>query len=117
MREDSLLLSDILENIDTILEESKSRSEDSPLQERTIRDSILYKLAIIGESVNKLSPESKAKHPKVPWRTITGLRNTLIHEYFGVNDERVWIIVEEELPELRDTIIKMISELKGESNA
>jgi len=108
MREDSLLLNDILENIDTILEESKSRSGDRPLQERTIRDSILYKLAIIGEAVNKLSPELKAKHSEIPWRTITGLRNTLMHEYFGVNDERIWLIVEEEVPELREAIIKMI---------
>jgi uncharacterized protein with HEPN domain len=117
MREDSLLLIDILGNIDAILEESRSRSEDRLLQERTIRDSILYKLAVIGEAVNKLSPELKARYLKVPWRTITGLRNTLIHEYFGVNDERVWIIVEDELPELRNTIIKMISELKGDNNA
>ncbi len=69
-----------------------------------VQDAVMRKLEIIGEAVSKLSPEFKRRHPRTPWRRITALRNVLIHEYFGVDIEIVWGVVEKRLPLLKRQI-------------
>ena len=57
-------------------------------------------LEIIGEAAKNISEELKDKYPKMPWKDLAGLRDKLIHHYFGVNFDVVWNIVKEELPEV-----------------
>lgn len=55
-----------------------------------VQDAVIRNLEVIGEAVRSLPPELKRRHPEIPWRSITALRNVLIHEYFGVDLEIVW---------------------------
>jgi uncharacterized protein with HEPN domain len=59
-----------------------------------------------------LSRELRAKHREIPWREIAGMRDKLIHEYFGVNLELVWVTIKNKLPELKNQILEILKELE-----
>lgn len=61
---------------------------------------VLYELAVIGEAAGNLSDQFQKDHPQVPWRDIVGMRNAVIHEYFGVDLGEVWRTVTRDVPDL-----------------
>ena len=67
---------------------------------------------IIGEAVKNLSEDFKNKHDKIEWKKIAGMRDKIIHYYFGVNWNIVWKTIKEKLPALKEEFEKMINELK-----
>jgi uncharacterized protein with HEPN domain len=75
-------------------------------------DAVLRNLEVIGEAVKNVSESTRQKHSNVKWRKIAGFRDIVAHEYFGVNDETVWDIVENEIPAL----LKIVESMLGESN-
>jgi uncharacterized protein with HEPN domain len=70
------------------------------------QDAVLRNLQVLAESTQRLSNGLKARHSEVPWRTIAAFRNVLVHGYLGVNLERVWQILHEDLPPLWDRFLK-----------
>jgi uncharacterized protein with HEPN domain len=72
------------------------------------QDAVVRNLEIIGEAVKNLSPGLRTRHPSVPWQQIAGLRDVLIHQYFGVNLELVWQVVEQRLPGLGQQVQRLI---------
>jgi uncharacterized protein with HEPN domain len=72
------------------------------------QDAVLRNLEIIGEAVKNLSAEHRDAYPDIPWKRIAGLRDVLIHGYFGVKLEPVWEVVERELPTFRAAIERML---------
>lgn len=73
-------------------------------------DAVLRNLEIIGEVVKNMSEEMRKKYPNVKWRKIAGFRDIVAHEYFGINDETVWDIVENEIPALLEIVKSMLGE-------
>jgi len=69
-------------------------------------------LEIIGEAAKNLSEGLKAKYPQVPWREIAGMRDKLIHQYFGVNLDLVWETIKTKLPEFKRQVLLMIREVE-----
>ena len=69
-------------------------------------------LEIIGEATKSLSEELKTKYPQVPWKEIAGMRDKLIHQYFGVDLELVWETIRKDLPKLKNRVIRILKEIE-----
>ena len=74
---------------------------------------MLRNLQTIGQSVDRLSETLREAHPKIDWRSIIGLRNVLGHDYLGINLERIWDIIERDVPDLQQTVEVILRELGG----
>jgi uncharacterized protein with HEPN domain len=72
------------------------------------QDAIVRQLTILGEAAKRVSAEYRNEHPEIPWKKIAGLRDVVVHDYFHVSIEKVWKIVNEELPSLIDTLEKIV---------
>jgi uncharacterized protein with HEPN domain len=70
------------------------------LRDALLQDAVIRNIEIIGEAASRVSPEFAARHAKIPWRDIVGMRHRLIHGYLKVNLETVWKVVERDLPAL-----------------
>jgi uncharacterized protein with HEPN domain len=70
------------------------------------------KLQILAESLKRLSPEVKQSHPNIDWRSITGLRNILVHDYLGISTDLIWAIVERDLPVLEMHVKRLLETLE-----
>lgn len=100
MKDESVYLRHILDAIKKIQSYTTGGRKEF-FQNTLIQDAVIRNLEIIGEAVRNLSVEFRRRHPEVPWRSITALRNVLIHEYFGVELEIVWRVVQRRVPRLR----------------
>ena len=78
------------------------------MADRKTQDAVVRNLEIIGEAVKRLSPDLTGAHVDIPWRQIAGMRDKLIHDYFGVDLDLVWGVVEQELPALRTRLAAML---------
>jgi len=65
-------------------------------------------LEIIGDAVKHIPDSLRAEYPQIPWRAIAGMRDKLIHDYFGINILRIWNTVQKEVPELLEVIKQML---------
>ncbi len=76
-----------------------------------VQDAVIRQIEIMGEATKRLSAKAKDLQPDIPWRDIAGMRDKLIHDYFGVDIERVWLTVTDDLPELASKISALLSKL------
>ena len=104
MRDYKLHLEDILNAIAKIEKCTRHRSYKRFREEELLIDGVVRNSEIIGEASRNLPAAVKNRIPDIEWKKISGLRNILIHEYFGVDVEILWDIVKNKLPELKKTI-------------
>ena len=107
MKDDRVFLLHIRDAIARILDYTRDGQAAFGRDTKT-QDAVLRQLAIIGEAVKNLSPALREKQPDVPWKRIAGLRDKVIHEYFGVNIPLVWNVVEHQIPELERHISQLL---------
>lgn len=81
------------------------------LQDDMVQDAVIRNLEIIGEAAKRIGEDYRDAHPEIPWRALAGLRDVLIHQYEGVELERVWVIVEKDLPPLKRAIAELLPPL------
>lgn len=94
-------LQDIIDSVAKIEEYAQSIDKAGFQASAQVQDAILRRLEIIGEAAKKVPREVRDRYPRIPWRNMAGLRDILIHEYFGVNLGRTWKVVKEGLPALK----------------
>ena len=114
MKEDSVYLNHILEAINNIFEDTNGFIEEQFLANRTIKDAVTRNIEIIGEAVKNIPDSFKKRYPSVPWRDIAGFRDVLTHAYFGVDLDKVWNVLEKDLPDLKKKILKIKKDLEKE---
>ena len=107
MRDDRERLKDILEAIEQIEKYAGQGRKAFELDE-LIQTWILHHLLILGEAAAKVSDEFLEEHSEIPWSKITGMRNILVHHYFGIDLDVVWAVVENDLPKLKKTIRQIL---------
>jgi uncharacterized protein with HEPN domain len=107
VKSDRVYLKHILESIAQI-ESYAAVGRDAFLSTPHWRDAIVRQLEIIGEACKRISAETRARQPQIPWRRISGLRDVLIHDYMGIDFVMVWGIVERNLPELKAAVTALI---------
>jgi len=83
---------------------------DSFAEDVKTQSAVLYQIAILGEAVKRLSPALREQHPAIDWKAMAGMRDKLIHDYEGVDVERVWLILQANLPELLQTITAILED-------
>lgn len=76
--------------------------------DETLRRAFVRSLEVIGEATKKIPEDFRAQHPSVEWRSMAGMRDRLIHDYFGVDYELVWDVVQNRIPELRHHVSSML---------
>lgn len=105
-------LEDICEALDHIGEYIQDIDYISWTQDRKTIDAVIRNLEIIGEAANHVPDSIQEKYIEVPWLQMKGMRNLLIHEYFGVDLDVLWRTVNEDLPRLKIQMRRLISENK-----
>lgn len=111
-RGDLAFLQDIAEAISAISLYIKDTGYFSFLKDGRTRDAVVRNLEIIGEAAKNIHAPFKKIYPALPWKEMAGVRDKLIHQYFGINYEVVWTIASQDLPALQQSIEKIIKELQ-----
>ena len=110
-RETQLLLEDIQEAGNKVLSFTAGMNFDNFIADDKTIDAVVRNLEIIGEASNRIPEDFKLDHPEIEWRRMVGLRNRIIHEYFGIDYETVWKIRNENIPILVDYIDQALKNL------
>ena len=107
MRDDRERLQDILEAIERI-ERYSAKGRKAFESDELVQNWIVRHLQIIGAATRSLSLDLREKHPDISWSKIIGMRNILVHDYFGIDVDVVWSAVERDLPELKRKITALL---------
>ena len=102
-------LNDIREAIHRILTYTAGLTYQQFMEDIKTQDAVVRNLEIIGEATKNLSVNIRKSHPKVPWKDLMGMRDKMIHHYFGINYEIVWTIAKEELAGLLPQIERILA--------
>jgi len=109
---DKVRLQHILDSILEIENYSVNTDFQDFMKNSMMRFACIKQMEIIGEAGNHISNELKTKFSMIEWSRITGMRNIFIHEYFGVDPKIVWEIIQNDLPELKEKVIEILSSLE-----
>ena len=110
-RADRLLVDDMIESLRRISEYIEGMQRETFLTDQKTIDAVVRNLEIVGEAAVRLSLEAKQRGPTIEWSQIIGLRNRIVHEYFGVDTEIVWEIGRRDLPVLGESLRRLLDDL------
>ena len=100
-----------MDSIANIEQYTSAIDEQQFLANTQLQDAVLRRLEVIGEAVKNIPQSFRDKYPHIPWKKIAGLRDVLIHEYFGVNMHRTWKVVRQDIFDLRQKLLQVQSDI------
>lgn len=103
-RDPKLLLEDIVAAIRKVERYTAGMDWERFRQDEKTTDAVVRNLEVVGEAVRRLPEDFIARHPNVPWRQAAGLRNRIVHDYFGLDLEIIWEVIQHDLPRLRQQL-------------
>jgi uncharacterized protein with HEPN domain len=112
-RTDRDFLSDVREAIQRVLACTSGMTYEGFLSDVKTQDAVIRNLEIIGEATKNLATELRAKYPEVPWKSMAGTRDRLIHDHFGINLDIVWEIATIELPKVISRLEEILRQESG----
>jgi uncharacterized protein with HEPN domain len=101
-------LKHILVEANYLVDRSTNVTTEAFMADETLRRAFVRSLEIIGQAAKKVPEDFRTAHPEVEWRAMAGMRDRLIHDYFGVDFELVWDVVRNRIPELRRQIAAIL---------
>jgi len=116
-RGDREFISDIGEAIERIKKYTAGMSYEMFLQDTKTQDAVIRNIEIIGEAAKNLSSDFRKKYAHLDWKKIVGMRDKIIHFYFGVKWDIVWAVIKDKIPALSEQINSILNELKKSDEA
>lgn len=104
-------LNDILQMTENIQDFTKGMSCKDLENDKKTLFAVIRCLEVLGEAIKKVPKSIREDYPKIPWQEIAGMRDKLIHEYFGVDVDTVWDTIQEDLSPLKETVKDIVSDL------
>jgi len=111
-RRDRDYLTDISEAIQRINEYVEGLSYEDFLNDTKTHDAVLRNLQVIGEAAKRISWQTRRPSPHIPWKEMAGLRDKVVHDYFGIRFDVVWTVIDRELPQLAIDIQRLLKETR-----
>ncbi len=108
-RDNILLLQDMLESANKILNYTNGFDLSKFLSDDKTADAVVRNFEIIGEAANRIDPDFKLDNPQIDWRKLRGFRNRIVHDYFGIDYNIVWSIIENDIDKLIFQLGKLTS--------
>jgi len=112
MKLNQVFLKHILDEINFLMKETKELKFEEFLQDEVLKRASSRSLETLGEAVKNLSEDFKKRYKDIDWKKISGLRDKIIHHYFGVNWDIVWDVIKNKLPELKAKMEHIFEETK-----
>jgi len=112
-RRDQDFLGDIQEAMRRIASYTEGMTYEQFMEDNKTQDAVIRNLEVIGEATKNLSSRLRRAHPQIPWKDLAGMRDKMIHHYFGINYEIVWTVAKEELPGLLPRIEDILTKETG----
>ena len=109
-----LYIDDIMRNMNKILQYTEGMEESSFCADEKTTDAVIRCIEIIGEAVKNIPETVRSTYPKIPWKQMAGMRDKVIHDYFGVQLKTVWKVVQEVIPDLMEKMKKIRDEIPEE---
>jgi uncharacterized protein with HEPN domain len=110
-RSEQTLLADILDAITQVEVYTAGLDENAFSKDRKTQDAVVRNLEIIGEASSRLPDDFRSQHSDIPWALMRGLRNRIVHVYFGVDLQLVWEVIVDDLPPLKARIQELVASL------
>lgn len=105
-------LEHIAECIDNIEQFSAGVTFEQLVQNKQLRHALTWNIQVIGEASNFLTKEFRNEHPQTDWRAIIGMRNVLVHDYYQIDEEELWEVIQADIPPLKQQIEQYLSEVE-----